>query len=89
MQGTRDIAFSVSLFSRFYADPSLRHWRTLKHHMRYLKGTRNFGILYTKPKTADTQASLQYFSDADWTSDEEDRKSVTRWLISMTGGPIC
>ena len=50
--GTRpDITFSVSNLAKFSAKPSKHHWIAIKRVMRYLKGTIDFGILYTKQKS--------------------------------------
>jgi hypothetical protein len=46
--GTRpDLAFAVSLVSRFMASPRLNHLQLFKGILRYLKGTENFGITYS------------------------------------------
>ena len=34
-----DIAFFVNLLARYSAAPTQRHWKGIKHLMRYLKGT--------------------------------------------------
>jgi hypothetical protein len=84
--GTRpDIAFAVSYFSRFSAQPSLLHWRGLKQVVRYLIGTKSYGIRYSKSG----QTTFESFSDADWASDSSDRKSITGWIIRMRNGALC
>eukprot|EP00253_Pinus_taeda_P009302 PITA_09302 len=42
-----DIAYSVSILSQFMAKPCESHWKAAKKVLRYLKGTLNFGIMYT------------------------------------------
>ena len=47
--GTRpDIAYHVSALSRFVNNPGKTHWKQVKHVIRYIKGTRNYGLLYRK-----------------------------------------
>ena len=42
-----DISYSVSILSQFLAKPCETHWKATKIVLRYLKGTINFGLLYT------------------------------------------
>ena len=42
-----DIAYSVIILSQFMAKPLESHWIAAKKVLRYLKGTVNFGIMYT------------------------------------------
>jgi len=41
-----DIVHAISIVSRFMSEPSKYHFTTAKQILRYLKRTRNFGILY-------------------------------------------
>jgi len=41
-----DIMFAVSLISRFMERPKEAHWQVAKRILRYVKGTKRFGILY-------------------------------------------
>src|SRR5260370_9956104 len=48
MLGTRlDIAYAVSTLSHFTSCPGTPHVRALKHLFRYLKGTADYGIVYS------------------------------------------
>jgi len=68
-----DILFSVCLCARFLSDPRESHLTTVKRIFRYLKRTKNFGLLYRK--------SLDYklveFCDADYDGDKIERKSTS------------
>ena len=55
-----DIATAVSMLSKFQSNPSPQHWKMLKHVVRYLIGTENYGILL--PKTGE---GLKCWVDAD------------------------
>ena len=47
MIGSRpDIAYSVSLVSRFMEDPGLSHWKSVKQIFKYIKGTKDLFIEY-------------------------------------------
>ncbi|KAH9699128.1 hypothetical protein KPL71_024224 [Citrus sinensis] len=45
-----DIAYAVSVVSRFMSNPSKLHWDAVKWVMRYLKGTLDHGLMYGKSK---------------------------------------
>ena len=42
-----DIMHAISLISRFMERPKEAHWQTAKIILRYVKGTKRYGILYT------------------------------------------
>ena len=51
--GTRpDIAFAISLLSRFISAPSETHWKAALHVLRYLRGTKGYSISFAKRKAA-------------------------------------
>ncbi|KAI0488008.1 hypothetical protein KFK09_027831 [Dendrobium nobile] len=52
--------------------PTVQHFQEIKRILRYIKGTITFGLPIV---TGDLQ--LQSYSDADWASDNSDRKSVS------------
>ena len=41
-----DLAYSVGIVSRFMEAPTMEHWTAVKHILRYIKGTTNFGLTY-------------------------------------------
>ena len=56
-----DIAYAVGVLSRFTSKPSKDHWLAIKRVMRYLIGTKSYGLFYKKYPTM-----IEAFSDADW-----------------------
>ncbi len=50
--------------------------------LRYLKGTVNYGILYSK----DSSNECVGFSDADWAGDINDRKSMFKSVGALLRG---
>ena len=56
-----DISFAVIATARFVSDPTAAHFLALKRIMRYLRGTRTFGLLYKRDITTNCAA----YSDAD------------------------
>ncbi len=79
-----DIAYSVSSAARFSAKPTKEHWTAVKRIFRYLNGTVNLGLVYSKDKEQECQG----YSDADWAGDLGDRKSTSGYIFKLSGGAI-
>lgn len=43
----QDIMYAVSLVSRFMETPKETHWQVVKSILRYVNGTKQYGVLYT------------------------------------------
>ncbi|SGY12439.1 BQ5605_C011g06508 [Microbotryum silenes-dioicae] len=82
-----DIAFAISKAARFCNDFTAEHWEALKHILRYLVGTRNFGIRYQK-SFQPMSAILEGFVDADHGADPVTRRSVLGYVFMCAGGAI-
>ena len=78
---TPDIAYAVSNVARFCSKPTMEHWKSIKHTIRYLNGTLNYGLQYDKEKVTDFIG----YSDADWAGDLDDRRSNSVYLFKLSG----
>lgn len=81
-----DIAFVVSMLSRFNNNPQQKHWNAAKAVLRYIKDTQSHGLLFQSDNGK--QLNINIYSDADWGGDPITRKSTTGMLIEISGGPI-
>eukprot|EP00253_Pinus_taeda_P018881 PITA_18881 len=79
-----DIMFAVSLISRFMERPKETHWQATKRILRYVKGTKRFGILYTSSESSD----LVGYTDSDWAGSVDDQKSTFGYVFHMGSGAI-
>lgn len=70
---TPNIAYSVVIVSRFMEKPTLLHQHAVKRIIRYVKGTINFGLVYTKSSGNNL---LTGYSDSDLAGHIEDRRST-------------
>jgi len=70
-----DLAYAIGVVSRYMEAPGKEHWATVKHILRYLKGTLGYGCKYDKG--AELKPILVGYSDSDFAGDVEDRKSTT------------
>ena len=68
-----DIAFSVGVCARFQAAPKESHLTTVKRIIRYINGTSDYGIWYSR----DSNECLAGYSDANRAGCIEDRKSTS------------
>eukprot|EP00253_Pinus_taeda_P035278 PITA_35278 len=81
---TPNIMHAVSLISRFMERPKEAHWQAAKRILRYVKGTKRFGILYTASKYSD----LVGYTDSDWAESVDDRKSTSDYVFHIGSGAI-
>ena len=79
-----DITYAVSNVAKFCAKPTKQHWVAVKRIIQYLKGTQQYGLLYSK---SDSNHCVG-FSDADWGGDLDDRKSTSGYLFQVGGTAI-
>ena len=79
-----DLIFPVSYASRFSSDPSITHWKYVKHILRYLNATRNFRITY---KSCEND-QIEFHADADFASDTVDYKSTTGNVVLFNKSPV-
>ena len=68
-----DICFSVGMCARYQANPKESHLAAVKRIIRYVNGTVDYGIWFSK----DTNSGLAGYNDADWAGNVDDRKSTT------------
>jgi len=57
-----DISYAVQHLSQFLQHPCVPHYQAALHVLRYLKGTPNKGMYYSK----DNSLQLEAYCDADW-----------------------
>jgi hypothetical protein len=74
-----DLSYAVGILSRFMKQPWDNHWNATKRVLRYIQGTKDFGLLYKKTKFF----LLGGFSDADFTKSIDDRSSTSGYLMNM------
>ena len=53
-----DISYAINKLGSYTANPSLEHYGSLKCILRYLAGTRDYGITYKKPSGQNNEANL-------------------------------
>jgi len=85
--GTRpDLAFAISLLSQFSSKPTVEHLGAAKRILRYIKGTRDHTLTY---KCSSQPLNLASFTDADYGSNRDDRKSTSGYIFQLAMNTIC
>jgi hypothetical protein len=86
MRGSRpDICFAVSRLSRYIARPAEKHWRGAMQVLRYVKGTRKFGISFSGLEKG---SRIEGYVDSDYAGDRTDRRSTYGSVFMFLGGPL-
>lgn len=68
-----DIAFSVGIISRYMEHPTVMHLNAAKRILRYIQGTFEYGLVYSKDSSNNV---LTGYSDSDLAGHIDDRKST-------------
>lgn len=77
-----DLKYAVGRLSQFMNDPSEEQWKQVKRVLRYIQQTKEYGLMI-KPKQGDL--IIECYTDSDWCSDRNDRKSVSGVVIFLNG----
>ena len=78
-----DIANAVGNVSKYLENPSRIHWEAVKRIFRYLNGTKDYGLLYSKG-----EMKLKGYSDSDYAGDLDTRRSTTGYAFQLGGNTI-
>jgi hypothetical protein len=80
-----ELSFGVRYLSHFMEKPRLEHMAGMKQVLRYIQGTNDHGLFYTKDGG---KLTLLGFSDSDMAGDVDGRKSTTGVIFFLGGNPV-
>lgn len=84
MLGTRpDLAYAVSVVSRYSSNPDDTHRQAVKRILRYIQGTRDLCLVFQ----GDLRP-LRGYSDSDWAGDPDTRRSTSGYVFDVGSGKI-
>ena len=84
-----DIVYATMALGQYNANPTCAHLLAAKGVLRYLLGTIDYGLKYNFTQTpvgAPASAIIPNncaFTDADWASDEHDRRSISGFALFL------
>ncbi|XP_071700028.1 uncharacterized mitochondrial protein AtMg00810-like [Rutidosis leptorrhynchoides] len=79
-----DIAFAVSVMSRYMQSPKKSHLDIVRRILRYVKGTLGLGVTFKKGE----ECKLVGYCDADYAGDHETRRSTTGYVFMLGSGAV-
>lgn len=80
-----EVVYSVNKVCQFLSAPLESHWRSMKRILRYLGSTSTHGLLL-QPAATHSPLSLRAYSDSDWGSDPDERRSTSGSCVYL--GPL-
>ena len=82
-----DMSNQVRELSKVMAKGTNKNFKQLIRLIKYVKNTRNHQLKLI-PNQDNEYWSLNGYSDSDWEGDENDRKSVSGWVVMLNGAII-
>jgi hypothetical protein len=79
-----DVAYAISLTSRYQSDPGLKHWTAVKNIFKYLRRTKDMFLVYGSEEELVTNCYI----DASFDTDPDDSKSQSGYVFVMNGGAV-
>ncbi|KAL0455687.1 UNVERIFIED_CONTAM: Retrovirus-related Pol polyprotein from transposon TNT 1-94 [Sesamum latifolium] len=84
VQCTRpDVAYALSVMSRYQACAGKAHWGAVKSILKYLKRTKDMFLIY-----GGGELILEGYSDASFQSNDDDAKSQSDFVFKLNGGVV-
>ncbi|GJZ16482.1 retrotransposon protein, putative, ty1-copia subclass [Tanacetum coccineum] len=78
-----DIAYAVSVVSRYLANPGKNHWEAVKWILKYLWGTANVGLVYGTNRG--NHVDVTGFVDSDYAKDPDKGRFITGYAFLVQG----
>ena len=78
-----DLCYAVNTVCQYMTQPSDLHFQLVKRILWYIHGTLDHGLTFTSGSW-----DLHAYSDADWASDVNTRRSTTGFVVYLGNNPI-
>eukprot|EP00286_Rhodomonas_abbreviata_P021100 CAMPEP_0181305828 /NCGR_PEP_ID=MMETSP1101-20121128/9952_1 /TAXON_ID=46948 /ORGANISM="Rhodomonas abbreviata, Strain Caron Lab Isolate" /LENGTH=1956 /DNA_ID=CAMNT_0023411799 /DNA_START=677 /DNA_END=6547 /DNA_ORIENTATION=+ len=83
-----DISYAVNQCAKFMSNPGPAHMLAAKRIIKYLAGTKDKRITYTRTNNAAEANVFTCYADADHAGDPDSRRSVTGYVTTLNGGAV-
>ncbi|KAJ9546964.1 hypothetical protein OSB04_019507 [Centaurea solstitialis] len=80
-----DVAYSVSVTSRYQQNPGEPHWVAVKNILKYLRRTKDMFLVFGG---SEDEISVNGYSDASFQTDRDDFRSQSGYVFTLNGGAI-
>ncbi|KAM2377376.1 hypothetical protein ACFX1X_043992 [Malus domestica] len=79
-----DIAYVVSITSRYRSNTGSEHWAAVKTILKYLRRTNDMFLIYGGA----TELRVEAYTDADFQSEVDDTSSNSRYVFTLNGKAV-
>ena len=76
--------FFFNLLARYSSTPTKKHWNGIKHIFRYLRGTTNMSVFYSR----ESKQQLLGYADAGYLLDPHKGRSQIRYVFNCNDTTI-
>ncbi|KAJ9561274.1 hypothetical protein OSB04_006434 [Centaurea solstitialis] len=80
-----DVAYSVSVTSRYQQNPGEAHWVAVKNILKYMRQTKEMFLVIGG---SEDEISVTGYTDASFQTDKDDFKSQSGYVFTLNGGAI-
>ncbi|KAJ9547558.1 hypothetical protein OSB04_020101 [Centaurea solstitialis] len=80
-----DVAYIVSVTSRYQQNPGEPHWVAVKNILKYLRRTKDMFLVFGG---SEDEISVTGYSDASFQTDRDDFRSQSGYVFTLNGGAI-
>ncbi|KAJ9535931.1 hypothetical protein OSB04_un000899 [Centaurea solstitialis] len=80
-----DVAYSVSVTSRYQQNPGEPHWVAVKNILKYLRRTKEMFLVFGG---TEDEISVTGYSNASFQTDKDDFRSQSGYVFTLNGGAI-
>ncbi|KAJ9543849.1 hypothetical protein OSB04_023556 [Centaurea solstitialis] len=80
-----DVAYSISVTSRYQQNPGEAHWVAVKNILKYMRRTKEMFLVFGG---SEDEISVTGYTDASFQTDKEDFRSQSGYVFTLNGGAI-
>ncbi|KAJ9545210.1 hypothetical protein OSB04_024917 [Centaurea solstitialis] len=80
-----DVAYSISVTSRYQQNPGEAHWVAVKNILKYMRRTKEMFLVFGG---SEDEIGVTGYTDASFQTDKDDFKSQSGYVFTLNGGAI-
>ena len=79
-----DVAFALSMVSRYQGNPGRAHWTAVKNILKYLRRTKDWVLTLS----GSDDLRVTGYCDASFQTDRDNLRSHSGWMFTLNGGAL-